>query len=271
MTTRERVVRKGPFPIKVRILEVLRTTRLTPNMVRVTLGGKDLEGFRSEGADDHVRLFFPAEGERMPVVPTGMGPRGLEFPPDKPRPALRDYTPRRHDPAAGELDIDFVIHGSGPGSTWAAQAKPGDMLGVAGPRGSMVVTYDFDWYLFVGDETALPALVRRLEELPAGARAIAFVEVADASARVPIQTQAHLDLTWLYREGAKPGSTNLLEKAVRELSFPPGDYFAWGAGESTIMRTLRLHLLNERGLNKAWMSVTGYWKRGVSDHDHDEE
>ncbi|WP_257456260.1 siderophore-interacting protein [Archangium lipolyticum] len=271
MTTRERTVRKGPFPIRVRILEVLRTARLAPNMVRVTLGGKDLDGFRSEGADDHVRLFFPAPGERMPVVPTGMGPRGLEFPPDKPRPALRDYTPRRHDPVAGELDIDFVIHGSGPGSTWAAQAKPGDMLGVAGPRGSLVVTYDFDWYLFFGDETALPALARRLEELPAGARAIAFVEVADASARVPLQSQANLELTWLYREGARPGTTNQLEKAVRDLAFPPGDYFAWGAGESTVMRTLRLHLTNERGINKAWMSVTGYWKRGVSDHDHDEE
>ncbi|KFE72172.1 siderophore-interacting protein [Hyalangium minutum] len=271
MSSRERTARKGPFPIKARILEVLRTSRVSPHMVRVTLGGKELEGFRSDGADDHIRVFFPAQGERVPVVPTGMGPRGLEFPPDKPRPALRDYTPRRHDAAKGELDIDFVIHGSGPGSTWAAQAKPGDMLGIAGPRGSLIVDYSFDWYLLFGDETALPAMARRLEELPAGARAIVFAEVADASARIPLPSQAHVELTWLYREGAQPGTTNHLEKAVRELTFPPGDSFAWGAGESTLMRTLRLHLLNERRLNRTWMNVTGYWKRGVEDHDHDEE
>ncbi|KFA92380.1 siderophore-interacting protein [Archangium violaceum] len=269
--TSERTSRRGPFPIKVRLLEVLRTRRLSPDMVRVTLGGPELEGFRSEGADDHVRLFFAAPGERKPVLPTGMGPRGLEFPPDKPRPPLRDYTPRRYDAAAGELDIDFVIHGTGPGSTWASQARPGDLLGLAGPRGSLLVTYDFDAYVLFGDETALPALTRRLEELPEGARALVFAEVANAEARVPVSTRANLELHWLHRDGAPPGTASLLEPAIRGLSLPPGDVYVWGAGESTLMRTLRLHLLNERGLRKEWVNLTGYWKRGVEDHDHDEE
>ena len=269
MQPRERITRRGPFPIKLRVLEVLRTTRLTPDMVRVTLGGPELEGFRSEAPDDHVRIFFPVDGERRPVMPTGVGPRGVEFPPDKPRPPMRDYTPRRYDAAAGELDIDFVLHGSGPGATWASRARPGDLIGVGGPRGSHVVTYDFDAYVLFADETGLPALGRWLEELPAGARAIVFAEVANAAAQLPLESRANLELRWLHREGHASGAPSALEHAVRTLTLPPGDVFVWGAGESTLMRTLRLHLLNERGLPKAWVHLTGYWKRGVTDHDHD--
>lgn len=250
------------------MLEVLRVTRITPRMARVTLGGGDLEGFRSDAPDDHVRLIFPAEGEIKPAIPT-MGPQGPIFPADQPRPALRDYTPRRHDPAAGELDIDFVLHGDGPASTWSSRAKSGDFIGLGGPRGSMVVTYDFDWYLLAGDETALPAIGRTLEELPSGARAVVFVEVADVAEEQRLESRARVELTWLHRNGAAPGTTDLLEKAIRGLSFPPGDGFAWAAGEATTIRAIRDYLLKERGVNKEWTRTTGYWKRGTADHDHD--
>ena len=80
---------------------------------------------------------------------------------------MRDYTPRRYDLDTLELDIDFVLHGDGPASTWAEQAKPGQFLHIGGPRGSMIVPDIFDSYLLIGDETALPAIARRLEGLAA--------------------------------------------------------------------------------------------------------
>jgi len=40
----------------------------------------------------------------------------------------------------------------------------------------MIVPDIFDSYLLIGDETALPAIARRLEELPAGRTVLAVIE-----------------------------------------------------------------------------------------------
>ncbi|MBN9684813.1 MULTISPECIES: siderophore-interacting protein [unclassified Corallococcus] len=263
----ERVARRGPFPVKLRLLEVQRVTRLSPHMVRVTLGGPELEGFSSPGADDHVKCFFAKPGVKKPDMPV-VGPHGLSMPEGLEKPASRDYTPRRFDPQANELDIDFVLHGEGPASLWAQQAKPGDFMGIGGPRSTHDVADDFDWYLLAGDQSALPAIARRLEELPAGRRAFAFIEVADAAEEQPIVSKADVKLTWLHRGSAEAGTTKHLEDALRAWAQPAGEGFVFVAGEANSLKPIREHLVNERGLNKSWMRVTGYWKRGVAEH-HD--
>jgi NADPH-dependent ferric siderophore reductase len=99
---------------------------------------------------------------------------------------------------ARTLVLDFALHGEGPAASWAAQAAVGQTLTVAGPRGSFVVPNDFDWYVLIGDETALPAIARRLEELPAGCRAIVRLALADAADRALLPpTAATLDLGWV--------------------------------------------------------------------------
>src|ERR1700678_1027686 len=134
MTMTERVAKRIRHDLKFRLLEVRRVSRITPKMVRMTLGGDDLTGFISAAYDDHAKLFFPHPGEDKPPVPT-RGPNGMIFREGSVAPAAPDFTPRRYAPAANELDIDFVLHGDGPATTWAAQAKPGQFLGVGGPRG----------------------------------------------------------------------------------------------------------------------------------------
>ncbi len=176
---KERVARRVRHQTTTRLVQVRSVAHITPKMVRVILGGDELAGFVSAAHDDHVKLFFPLPGEDKPALPP-LGPNGRAFAEGAPRPPMRDYTPRRYDAAANTLTIDFVLHGEGPATTWAAQAKPGDFLGVGGPRGSFVVPDDFDWYLFAGDESALPAIGRRLGELPATARALVVAEVEDA-------------------------------------------------------------------------------------------
>lgn len=263
MPTVERV-RHQP---RTRLLEVREVQRLTPHLVRISLSGDDFSGFESAGADDHVKLMFAADGSGRPVLPNP-DPDGPRFADGVIPPVLRDYTPRRFDAEAGELVIDFVVHGDGPASTWAANATPGSLVGQGGPRGSLVVSDDFDWYLLAGDETALPSIARRLEELPAGTRAIVIVEVADAAEELALETRADLELSWLHRGGVEPGLSDLLEQAIRSLELPAGDGFAWVAAEADRVRPLRAHLREERGLPKPWTRITGYWKRGTSDH-HD--
>ncbi|RDS81561.1 siderophore-interacting protein [Dyella monticola] len=252
--------------IALRTLEVLNAKRMTPHMQRVTLKGDQLQGFISASPDDHVKLLFPnADGEL--VFPTP-GPNGPEFPPDAAPSPMRDYTPRDYDAARRELIVDFVLHGEGPASTWAEQAMPGQRIGVAGPRGSFVLADDFDHYVLIGDETALPAIGRRLDEMHAGAHVVVLAEIPEHADRQPLGSQAHFEVTWLERNGIDAASSDLLETALRECPEFPGDTFYWIAAESRRARTMRNYLVEERGVTKEWIRATGYWK---ADGGEDEE
>src|SRR5579863_5790286 len=211
--TTDRVARRVRHEVKRRMLQVRDARPLTPKMLRVVLGGDDLAGFLSAAHDDHVKLFFPPPGEEKPAMPT-LTPNGPVYPDGVPRPAARDYTPRHYDAAANTLTVDFVLHGDGPAAMWAAQARPGHFLGVGGPRGSFIVPDDFDWYLFVGDETALPAIGRRLEELPANTRVVVVAEVAGKEEEQQFASRAAVEVRWLHRNTAGAGATSLLQDAL---------------------------------------------------------
>ena len=231
-----------------RALTVKQVDRLTPHMVRVTLSGSELEGFTSLGFDDHVKLFFP----------NGTGANG------EPQNDARDYTPRRYDAKAQTLEIDFAIHDAGPATQWAVDVKAGQTLNIGGPRGSMVVPTNYDWHLLMGDDTALPAISRRLMELPAGARA---VHLGDDD-ELTFETKANVSVTWVHRNGAESGATDGLSKALKAATLPKGAYYAWVACESLTAKALRAQLLADHGANKRYMRCAGYWRRGaVAVHD----
>lgn len=253
-------------PLKIRRLQVVRVEELTPGLRRVVLSGDELAGFVSASFDDHVKVFFPQSGEDAPVLPT-LGPDGLAYAANAPRPVVRDFTPRSFDAEAGELTIEFALHEAGPATNWAREARAGQYLGIAGPRGSRVIPTGFDWHLLVGDDTALPAIARRLQELPAATQAIAVIEVADAAAHVPLTSAAALRCVWCHR--SKDAQASPLLDAVRTLRLPEGQGYAWAAGESGAIRAVRQHLIGERGLDKSRVHAAGYWKRGATDvHDH---
>ena len=230
-----------------RQLDVLRVEKIAAHMIRVTLGG-DLEGFSSLGFDDHVKLFFPT------------GATGADGEPEY---ESRDYTPRHYDPQAKTLDVEFVLHDAGPATRWAEQAKAGQELRIGGPRGSFVIPLTFDWHLLIGDDTGLPAIARRLEELPAGTRAVVLAEVDNAADEVAFKSKAELSVTYVHRNGAEPGSTDVLARGLKSLELPKGDYYAWVACESLTAKALRAQLIAEHGANPKWMRAAGYWRRGA--------
>jgi NADPH-dependent ferric siderophore reductase len=256
-------VRHSP---RFRMLTVARVRDLTPHMRRITLTGEDLAGFASAGFDDHVKLFLPRPGEDEPARPA-IGADGKSVWDESTKPPARDFTPRRYDAAAGELDIDFALHESGPATDWAVGARPGSRLGIGGPRGSFVISTAFDWHLLIGDETAIPAIGRRLEELPAAAHAVVVVEVADAGEQMSFASKATCDVTWVHRDGARPGSVDGLDGAVRAMRLPPGQGYAWVAAETAVAKQLRQTLI-ERGADRRWLRAAGYWKQGAeATHD----
>jgi NADPH-dependent ferric siderophore reductase len=246
--------------LKARKPLVRRTQQISAHFMRITFAGEDLHDFVSASFDDHVKLMLPA-AQGTPLVLPVRGPDGPILPAGATMPVMRDYTPRRHDAALGELDIEFALHGDGHAARWAARAQPGDQVGIGGPRGSLVIPTDYDWHLLIGDETALPAIARRLEELPAGARVIAVIQTGDLADRRDLQTAAQLQLQWITGD-----DTDSLAEAARGLRLPHGEGYAWAAGEAAAIALTRRVLVEQHGLDKGHVRAAAYWKRGASAH-----
>ncbi|WP_395105795.1 siderophore-interacting protein [Actinomadura sp. SCN-SB] len=236
---------------------VTRVTDLTPHMRRVTLGG--LTGFPGAGLDHRVKVFFPLPGEPRPIYPTG-DDWWERWQVEPVRAVFRTYTIRKHRPSRGEVDIDFVLHGDGgPASQWAIQAAPGNEVGLWGPRAEYAPPPDTDWVLLAGDETALPAIGAVIESMPAHTRGRVMVEVADAAEEQPLDTPEGVHLEWLHRDTG--GS---LTTALPGAALPPGTPYAWIAGESSAVKHLRRHLVNDRKVPRENIYFSGYWRRGAA-------
>lgn len=232
-----RRVQRVRHEIRRRDVEVTRVERLGASFVSVTFADASLADFVSASFDDHVKF----------MLPDGAG----DF-------VRRDYTPRRFDRARGELTIEFALHGHGPASEWARQAHVGQRAVLAGPRGSMIIPLDYEWHLLAGDATALPAISRRLEELPSGVHAIVVGLVDDAADRRAFHSAARVQTQWVATDDA-------LVSALRGFPWPSGDGYAWCAGEAATMARVRDLLLHEKAQPKEAMRVAAYWKRGASD------
>lgn len=230
--------------LRRRSLRVRASEFVTPNMLRITLEGPELEGFTSLDADDHIKLFVP--GDRAEIE-------------------RRDYTPRRYDAAAGELVVDFALHEAGPATEWARNARPGDAAEIGGPRGSVVVPDDFDWWLLIGDETALPAIGRRVEELGPGRQVISVVAVTGAEEIQIFDTAASHRALWVERPAGKADDPAPIVEALRGLTLPEGDGFVWIAAEARVARAARNFVLKDFGHPPKWMKASGYWVKGQSD------
>lgn len=224
--------------------------------------------------------------------------------PDDERNPMRTFTVRAIRPTEREIDIDFVAHGDGgPAAQWLASATPGSELVIIGPDArSLTSTGGIDWHpgsaqelLLAGDETAAPAICSILESLPAGVRARAFLSVPHVADAVPVVSAATVDVTWLGRDSG-PGT---LEAAVREWTaehpsllesalatktqeIPDVDvdveliwdtpdasscnFYAWIAGESAMIKSLRRYLVGELGIDRQRVAFMGYWREGKSEN-----
>ncbi|AWK88091.1 siderophore-interacting protein [Azospirillum thermophilum] len=251
-------VESGPLFADFREIRVAAVRDLTPRLRRITFRGGDLGRFATPD-DLHVRLYLPPDGLAAPSWPRP-GPDGRPLRPEpERRPAVRYYTLRRIDAEAGELDIDFVLHADGgAGAAFARRARPGDLCGMSGPCGLGI--RPAGWYLLAGDETALPAIARILEDLPADARGTALIEVRDADDELPLRAPAGVAVRWLHRRDV--GGEGPLVEAVRSLTLPsdPADLFAWVACEFDALARLRDHLRG-RGIHRDRMLTVAYWRR----------
>jgi NADPH-dependent ferric siderophore reductase len=252
----------APRNRRAKLAVVRRTERITPHMIRVVFGSDD---FVDNGTSDHyVKLLFPKADVAYPD-PLDMGFVREQFPSEQ-WPTMRTYTVRSWDEATHDLTIDFVYHGDeGVAGPWAANAQPGDKLWFNGPGGAYAPDQAADWHLLVGDESALPAIAAAIEVLPAGAQAKVFVEVENETEEQKLSGSGEVEVTWLHRAGTTAVRGDGLVAAVEALEFPPGDVHVFVHGEAGFVAGLRKHLLSDRALPRAQVSLSGYWRLGKNE------
>lgn len=254
-------------------LLVLRTERLAPHWMRVTLGGGEIDRFRPMGYDQWFRLFLPIGGEagleRVPAKANRMlGYLRFLAIPDGERPVMRNYTVRAHRQASdgAELDIDFVLHGSaadgtsGPASRWAETCAPGEHVLIIDEGLAFNPQRGVDRVVLAGDETALPAIASICASLPASAQGVAIVEAPSDADALEFPHPAGVDVRWVVRAGHDevPGVAALA--ALRDLDLPSVPFHAYIAGEQGLAGGGRKLLVGERGVSRDQVSFCGYWK-----------
>jgi NADPH-dependent ferric siderophore reductase len=254
-------VRREPPPF--RQVTVARVEELSPRMAEVTVRGPELAGLAVDAPAASVRVLLPDPGTGRLDVPAWTGNEFLL--PDGTRPTIRTLTPRRLDPAAGELAVAVVLHGDGAASAWARTAGPGQPAAVSGPGRGYPVPRHAGSFLLGGDETALPAIGQLLEALPDGAEVAAHVEVGAPDARIPLPDRAGATVGWHVLPPGQPPGTALVD-AVRRAPLAAGTH-VWVAGEAAAVQRIRRLLFEERGLPRSRATVRGYWKHGRAGSD----
>jgi NADPH-dependent ferric siderophore reductase len=215
-------------------------------MRRIQLTGPSLEAFE----------YFPGQDLALPVLR------------DDGSVVRRRYTIRRFDPGRRLVDLDFVMHGDGPGILWAQAAHPGLAIEAIGPRGKIGLNPNAKSHLFAGDATAVPGSLAMMEALPAGVPAFAFLMVGEPAEQ---QSFAFGDTTkkvyWNYEGGAD--APDGLVTAVSAAGVLADVGHVYLAGEVALVSALKATLL-ARGWTADQISAKAYWNRGRANADRGE-
>ncbi|NWK80097.1 siderophore-interacting protein [Aquitalea sp. LB_tupeE] len=225
------------YELAKRQVTVSKVEKTGDGFARITFTGDTLQGFQSQSFDDHIKFIFQdAAGNTV----------------------MRDYTPLSATAEHGQLTLEFALHGHGAAASWAQQASEGMQAVIAGPKGSMIIPAQQDWHLLVGDASSLPAIRRRLAELPPSAHVEVMLLRSDSAESWSLPQQPHWQVTQLTDDEA-------LLTALRNWQVPEGHGFAWCAGEGGLMRQARTVLLEEKQLPREGVKVAAYWRHGEAD------
>ncbi len=233
MTTQDRTIKTVMHEIKKRSLTVKHFEMINPMIKKITFNCDDLDGFTSLSPDDHIKVFLN-DG------------------------SMRDYTPLHVDKAKKEIDLAFSLHGNGPASQWAIKAKAGDTLTIGGPKGSKIVPHAFDWYLMIGDETSIPSILRRLQEMPQNAQSKIILEVKNKDHTFSLN-HSGAEVHWIFRDHDQSTSSQVI--AILGNTKLKGDFFTWVSLENHETQKVKEYLLSLPTVNPEWIKVKGYWTK----------
>lgn len=242
------------------VLDVTAKRHVTPNMIRVTLTGPDLASMPEAIAGGHCKLMLPGVDQDRDAFFDQFS--------NGPRPTTRTYTIRYARPDKQEIDIDFVDHGDeGPASGWACRARPGDFIGFAGPGLPKLVEFDADFYIIAADMSALPVAGAACEGLPDDAQGIAVFEITSEADKQDFKIPPGIAQHWILHSDPHHASRAQID-ALKGMPWPEGKVRTMIAGETDVVRELRLWLRGDKEVDRKAVYASGYWRIGLAEDEH---
>ena len=237
--------------VTIRKLNVVKASELGKSMKRITLQGDDLADFPENQESGYVKIRFPKNLDNEPTN------SNKDY-------DLRSYTIRAFDLEKRELVLDFLLHGdSGPASKWASSVKIGDSIEIAGP-GPAILAAPADWYLFVGDMTALPAIAVNLEKLSPESKGMALLEINSLEDKQDLRKPEGVEVRWIINTDPLTGCEDLIE-SLNNVEITGENPYVWVAGEFELLRFARKLLKHDKALPKESLYLSCYWKIGADD------
>lgn len=239
---------------------------VTPELRQVTLAGEDLVRFEPLGPDSFVYVLLPPPGRDQLTVDGGFTWQQYQQMPEPERPVGAYYTVRAWRPDVAELDLQFALHDpAGPATAWVHDVRPGMPVAVWGPRDGFAPPPDTDWYLLVADDTGLPAVAAILDHLDDDVPVTVVAEVDRATTRPPLPVRENLEVVWVHRDGAPPGTVaSQVAEALEALPIPDGGGYVWCGAETATVRAVRRHARSSLALRGDRIGLTPYWRRAAS-------
>ena len=221
--------------------------------MRVRLTGPDIERFFVDCI--HFRLIYPKNRGAEIVWPYINEQRRTIWPEGDLELMRPIYTIRQIDTEARCFDFDIFMHEGGPTAEWALAVEPGEEVGLLGPAGGWMP--DNEDILLAGDETAVPAIARIAEQLPANATGHVLISLETENGKVPFTLPEGMSLQWLIRE---PGNHDLLFEHCKAVcsSFVEGRYI-WFAANKSVAKKARNFYQKELGYSTDESYIAGYW------------
>ena len=237
--------------VTIRKLNVVKASELGKSMKRITLQGDDLADFPENQESGYVKIRFPKNLDNEPTN------SNKDY-------DLRSYTIRAFDLEKRELVLDFLLHGdSGPASKWASSVQIGDGIEIAGP-GPAILAAPADWYLFVGDMTALPAIAVNLEKLSPESKGMALLEINSLEDKQDLRKPEGVEVRWIINTDPLTGCEDLIE-SLNNVEITGENPYVWVAGEFELLRFARKILKHDKALPKESLYLSCYWKIGADD------
>lgn len=221
--------------------------QITPNMTRITLIGNNLQDFNYDQIGGYVKIYFSNKnGEKL----------------------LRPYTVKDYREKLCEIDIDFAIHDNDKAiaSNWAKKAKIGDKISLTGPSPKQNLNNNADWFYFVGDMSAIPAITVNLESLPKNSKGIAVLEIFNECDMQKIKMPNDIEILWVINHN--DSHDKLLIEKIKSLVWLKGKPFIWVACEFSKMKILREFFKVQKKIEKKDIYISSYWKKGLNQEEH---
>ncbi|PSU36466.1 NADPH-dependent ferric siderophore reductase [Photobacterium lutimaris] len=236
---------------------------ITPNMIRLTLGGEGSHHFSQESIGQYVKFLFTANGSTdISAIPEGQ------------RPMMRTFTVSGYQAESGTITIDIAKHEladlngeitpdiGGYASRWALSTQVGDSISLVGPRPIQAMPVEAERFLLVADMTAQTALQAKLVLLPDSASGYVVLDVPTEADVQPLELPDGMKLV------VNISSESSLSDCVKALALDSNDFAVWCGCEFSEMRAVRSYITSKKGVDRKMCYFSSYWKHGVTEDGH---